>query len=174
MDGRTLLTSLRTVRRYRPDPLDPATRTRILDAGRLTGSATNRQPWTFIVVGPGAREAVAAALYSPAHVLSAPFVVAVAVSPAGRLYDVDAGRAAQSMMLAAWHEGVGSCPNGVADPPALDAALGLEAGRGIPVVISFGVPDPPRDPTRRTPDAWSAGARRRPLGEVVRVVGGDA
>ena len=172
MDARLAIASLRAVRRYRPDPLGAEAERRILDAGRLTGSASNRQPWRFAVVGPAAREAVAAALYSPAHVLAAPFVVAVTVRPLGRLYDVDAGRAAQSMMLAAWADGIGSCPNGVADPDALAAALGLADGERAPLVISFGLPDPPRDPARRDPERWSAGARRLPLEDVVRVVGG--
>lgn len=174
MDARLLIASLRAVRRYRRDPLDAAVERRILDAGRLTGSASNRQPWTFVVVGPGAREAVAGALFSPAHVLEAPFVVAVVVRPLGRLYDVDAGRAAQNMMLAAWDDGVGSCPNGVADPMALAAALGLDDDQRAPLVISFGHPRSARDPRRRPPERWSAGARRLPLEDVVRVVGGPS
>jgi Nitroreductase family len=39
----------------------------------------------------------------------------------------DAGRAAQNMMLAAWNEGVVSCPNGIAHPESLAELLGLKA-----------------------------------------------
>ncbi|MFP5451607.1 MAG: nitroreductase family protein [Thermoleophilia bacterium] len=173
MDARLLITSLRVARSYRPAPLGDEAETRILDAGRLTGSARNRQPWRFYVVEGSARGPVAAAVFSPHHVAGAAFVVAIAIEPGGRLGDVDAGRAAQNMMLAAWNEGVGSCPNGVADHDALAAALGLEAQQRVPLVISFGVPDPRRDPAGRSPERWSAGARRLPLSQLVRRVGGS-
>lgn len=172
MDARLLITSLRVTRSYRPASLGDQVETRILDAGRLTGSARNRQPWRFYVVGPSARAGVAAAVFSPHHIASAPFVVAIAIEPGGRLGDVDAGRAAQNMMLAAWDEGVGSCPNGVADHDALAAVLGIEPRQRVPLVISFGVPDPRRDPGGRSPERWSAGARRLPLSQLVRRVGG--
>jgi nitroreductase len=172
MDARLLIPSLRVVRSYRPEALPGAVETRILDAGRLTGSARNRQPWRFHVVGASAREAVAGCVYSPRHILSAPFVVAVAVASDGRMGDVDAGRVAQNMMLAAWNEGIGSCPNGVADHDALATLLDLDASRRVPLVISFGFPDPHRDPASRSPERWSAGARRLPLSRLVRRVGG--
>ena len=174
MDGRLLITSHRTVRNYRPVPIGDDVQERILDAGRLTGSATNRQPWRFTVVRATAREAVSRAVYVPRHVLDAAFVVALEVIPTGGVSDVDAGRAAQNMMLAAWNEGVGSCPNGVSDHEALAVALNLEEGRRVPLVLTFGVPDPGRDPARRSPERWSATARRMPLSELVRHVGEDA
>lgn len=173
MDARLLIASHRTTRAYLPDPLAPGAEERILDAGRLAGSAMNNQPWRFVVVHRSAREAVAATVYVPTHVRSAALVVALAVTPFGRVSDVDAGRAAQNMMLAAWDEGVGSCPNGVADHDALAGVLGLEGGRRVPLVLTFGIPDPRRDPARRTPERWSAGARRLPLGDLVSHVGED-
>ena len=54
MDAYLAIASRRDARRYRSDPLPEASVTRILDAGRLSGSAGNRQPWTFVV--PTARE----------------------------------------------------------------------------------------------------------------------
>lgn len=171
MDARLLTASLRVVRSYRPDPLGTALEHRILDAGRLTGSAMNHQPWRFIVVQGDARPALAPCVFVPAHIITAPFVVALAIASQGRLGDVDAGRAAQNMMLAAWAEGVGSCPNGVSDHDALAAVLALEPDQHVPLVISFGYPQPPRDPSRRSTEQWSAGARRLPLSHLVRRVG---
>ena len=46
------IVSRREVRDYAAGPLSPEVERRILDAGRLAGSAKNRQPWTF--VGPQA------------------------------------------------------------------------------------------------------------------------
>lgn len=172
MDTRLAIASKRDVRRYAQVPLPVGAEERILDAGRLAGSATNRQPWRFYVVEGTARGPVGEAVYVPVHIASAALVVAIAVSTGGsRLADFDAGRAAQNMMLAAWGEGIGSCPNGVRDPERLAAALGLQAEEHVLIVLSFGIPDPVRDPARRSPERWSATARRLPLEELVRRVG---
>ena len=64
----------------------------------------------------------------------------------------DAGRAAQNMMLAAWNEGVVSCPNGVANPESLAELLGLEADVQVQIVLSFGHPGRPQDPRARPPE----------------------
>ena len=171
MDTRLTITSKRDVRTYAPTPLPDGAEERILDAGRLAGSATNRQPWRFIVVEGSARAEAAGAVYVPRHITSAALVVAIAVTPGGGLVDMDAGRAAQNMMLAAWGEGIGSCPNGVKDADRLAQVLRLEADQRVPIVLSFGIPDPVRDPARRSPERWSATANRLPLSELVRRVG---
>jgi hypothetical protein len=53
---------------------------------------------------------------------------------------VDAGRAAENMMLAAWKEGVVSCPNRIANPDSLAELFGLEADEQVQVVLSVGYP----------------------------------
>ena len=171
MDVHLAVASKRDVRRYAPGPLPPGAEERILDAGRLAGSARNRQPCRFVVAEGDAVRAVARGLYSPANALGAALVVGVAVTPGGGLVDFDAGRAAQSMMLAAWAEGVASCPNGIADRAALEAALGLAPPERAVVVLSFGRWDG-RDPAGRSAAAWSRRAPRLPLDAVVRRVGG--
>ena len=45
-----LVRSRRSIRRYKPDPIDPAVLTRILEAGSIAPSGNNTQPWRFIVV----------------------------------------------------------------------------------------------------------------------------
>jgi nitroreductase len=57
-------------------------------------------------------------------------VIAIVVSGKGPVA-FDAGRAAQSMMLAAWNEGVVSCPNGIANPESLAELLGDEQVRDV-------------------------------------------
>jgi nitroreductase len=163
------IASRREVRRYRPEPLEESVVERILDAGRLAGSASNRQPWTFLVVeSRERRERLADAVFAPENVRGAALVVAIVVRGKGPVA-FDAGRAAQNMLLAAWSEGVGGSPNGLADPAAARAALDLtdEEDR-LAIVLTFGRPATPRDPDRRTAEEWSARAKRRPLAEVVR------
>jgi nitroreductase len=71
------------------------------------------------------------------------------------------------MMLAAWNDGVGSCPNGIADAAAMGAALGLTDDDHFAVVLSFGYPARDVDPDSRTPEEWIERADRKPLDEVV-------
>ncbi len=49
MDAYLAVVSKREVRDYLARPLEPEVERQILDAGRVAGSAKNRQPWTFIV-----------------------------------------------------------------------------------------------------------------------------
>ena len=72
------------------------------------------------------------------------------------------------MLLAAWNEGIASCPNGFADRDRAHAALGLAEDESPAIVLTFGLPQRPRDPEARTVEDWSARANRRPLDDVVR------
>ena len=110
---------------------------------------------------------VAQIVYAPPSLLGAPLVIAIVVSGKGRVA-FDAGRAAQNMMLAAWNEGLVSCPNGIASPESLAELLGLEADEQVQIVPSFGHPGRPRDPQARPPEEWIRRADRRPLEEVAR------
>jgi nitroreductase len=173
MDVHLAVASKRDSRRYSGGRVADEVERRILDAGRLAGSARNRQPCRFIVAEGEALPAVADAVYAPGNVLSAGLVVVLVVSPGGGLVDFDAGRTAQNMMLAGWAEGVASCPKGIADHAALERALGVEAPERPVIVLSFGPPARPRDPARREADDWSARAARLPLDALVRRVGAD-
>ena len=71
------------------------------------------------------------------------------------------------MLLAAWNEGVGSCPNGMPDRAAAAGVLGLAEGEEPAIVLSFGYPSKPRDPESRSAEDWVAAANRKPFDEVV-------
>ncbi len=168
MDTFLAIASKREVRTYADRPLPEEVERRILEAGRITGSSRNRQSWRFdVVASPETRERVAAALWRPENARGAALVVAVVVFGKGPT-SFDAGRAAQDMMLAAANDGVGSCPNGAADPEALHAALGLGDDERVATVLTFGFPARPRDPEGRPAEAWLAAADRKPLHDVVR------
>jgi nitroreductase len=168
MDAYLAIVSRREVRDYVAKPLPAEVERAILDAGRLAGSAKNRQPWEFVVVrADAAVEIVADSVYEANNVRRAAFVVAIVT---GRKAGIDAGRAAQNMLLAAHALGVGSCPNGVADPVGVARALGVGAEEQVTLVLSFGYPARERDPRRRGPAEWVERANRRPYDEVVREV----
>jgi nitroreductase len=151
--------SRREVREYDGRPLPEDVQRRILDAGRLAGSAQNRQAWRFVVVDSAERkEQLAKAVYVPGNVLGAAFVVAV-MGKSG----LDLGRCAQNMLLVAWNDGVGSVPNGIQDEAAAEEALGEVPA----IVLTFGYAAKPRDPTRHSPEEWSERADRKSHDELV-------
>jgi nitroreductase len=71
------------------------------------------------------------------------------------------------MMLAAWNDGVGSCPNGIADADELARLLELEDSERVANILSFGYAARKVDPTQRTPEEWIAAANRKPFEEIV-------
>jgi nitroreductase len=162
MDTYLAVASKRDERRYADRPVPDDIVDRILDAGRLAGSARNRQPWRFLVVESEERRGqLAEAVYAPGNIRGAALVVAI-VGRSG----LDPGRCAQNMMLVAWNDGVASCPNGIRDAEAAARALDL-VDEELGIVLSFGYPARARDPESRPAEEWSARANRKPLAELV-------
>jgi nitroreductase len=161
------IASRREVREYAGRPIPADAEQRILDAGRIAGSSRNTQPWRFLVVeSPSLRERVAASVYASGNVRGAALVVVIAVHGRGPTA-LDAGRAAQNMMLAAWNDSIGACPNGMPDPDAVAQLLDLEDGERPITVLTFGYPARVRDPQRHTAIEWIERANRKPFDEVV-------
>jgi nitroreductase len=161
VDTFLVITSKRDTRRYADRPIPDDVARRILDAGRLSGSSQNRQPWRFVVVeDAGRRDRLAEAVYAPDNVRGAQLIVAIAGARG-----LDAGRCIQNMMLAAWNEGVASSPNGIADADAANEALGLEEPPVI--VLTFGYPARHQGAESRSAEEWSARANRKPLDELI-------
>jgi nitroreductase len=159
--------SKREVRDYAGRPIPAEVERRILDAGRVAGSSRNTQPWRFLVVeSPSLRERLAQAVYAAGNVRGAALVVVIALHGRGPT-GFDAGRAAQNMMLTAWGDHVGSCPNGMPDPDAVARLLDLEDGEHPTVVLTFGYPADARDPERRGAVEWIEHANRKPFDDVV-------
>jgi nitroreductase len=167
MDTFLTVASKREVREYAGRPIPADAVQRILDAGRVSGSSRNGQPWRFIVVeSPTLRERVAEAVYASGNVRGAALVVVVAMrgrGPAG----FDAGRAAQNMMLTAWNDHIGSCPNGMPDADAVAELLDLDEGEHPTIVLTFGYPARTRDPQRHEALEWIERADRKPFDDVV-------
>jgi nitroreductase len=170
MDTRLAIASKRDARAVDARPLPDGAEGRILEAGRIAGSAHNNQPWEFLVLeDPRIRQQVAMAVFTPWRILESRLVIAITIDHSHtRVGLFDAGRAAQNMMLAAWDEGIGSCPCGLADPSRVDAALGMSGDRRTAVILAFGMPRTRVTPERRTPEEWSGRARRKSLEEIVR------
>lgn len=165
MDAYLAVASKREVRRYADRALPPEVVRRILEAGRISGSSQNRQARRFVVL-ERVRDDAAKCVFVPRNVSSAALAVAIVIGGRGP-GGFDAGRAAQNMMLAAWNEGVGSCPNGVSDADELARLLELEDSERVANIVSFGYPVREVDPAGRTAEDWIAAADREPFDDIV-------
>jgi len=125
---------------------------RILQAGRMAGSAKNQETNRLIVITDQAvMDALTKAGDFAAWIGTSAAIVGFASPTEGlRLFDV--GRQAQNMMLAAQAEGIGSCPVTLHHGDVARAAVGLPADWEMPMVITLGVPAPdaPDSPLKRT------------------------
>ena len=133
---RTLL----AVRSFQSTPVPDALIRRIVEAGRLTGSGMNGQPWHFIVVrDAGTLRRLGALASSGPYVARAPLAIVVATDRT-RFAVSDASRAIQSMMLAAWAEGVGSNWVGFGGLEPVKAVLDIPATLDVLAILPFGYP----------------------------------
>lgn len=165
MDAFLVIVSKRDQRRYADREIPTEVQRKILEAGRIAGSAQNRQPRRFLVIDdPELRNQIAETVYAAANVRGAKLVVAIVVTGSPGF---DVGRAAQNMMLAAWNEGVTSCPNGMPDAAVTGGLLGLGEDENVINILTFGYPDPPRSPEDRPAEEWLARAKRKSFDEVV-------
>jgi nitroreductase len=116
----------------------------------MAGSARNLQPWRFVVLQDAPKKkGLAACGQFAQHIPSAPVVVAIVLPQDGR--ELDAGRCAQNMMLAAWAEGIASCPVTMHDGDCALRVLEVPQGYRVSIVLAFGYPSPSGPPARGTP-----------------------
>jgi nitroreductase len=140
MDAFETIRTMLAVRRYQDRPVPEATLRRVVEAGRLTGSAKNLQPWHFIVVQDRqALQKLGAIARTGAHVAQAAAAVVVLVEKTPFAVS-DASRAIQSMLLAAWAEGVGSNWVGFGGLEAVKALLHVPASLDVLAILPLGYP----------------------------------
>jgi len=158
MDAYKAIITKRDTRSYTKDPIDTEVLKRLLQAGRMAGSAKNRQPVRLVVIQDKENMAKLAACGDFSQPLG-PATAAVAVCLAPNEDDFDSGRAAQNIMVAAWNEGLASCPVRIHHVDCGREALGLPEGWRISMVIALGHPEPSAP--------MSAGRGRAPFEEYV-------
>ncbi len=151
MDTYQAIISKRDLRHYTDQPIDDDVLQRVLQAGRMAGSAKNEENNRLILVTDQAvQDALALSGDFTSWIGTAPLVVGFAAPAAGlRLFDV--GRQAQNMMIAAQAEGLGSCPVTLQHADKARAAVGLPDDWELPMAITLGWPvaDAPDSPLKR-------------------------
>lgn len=145
------------VREYDDRPIPEEEVQRILEAGRLTGSSMNGQPWHFVVVqNPETLRQLGALSPHGPYIAQAPLAIAVVLDRT-RFAVSDASRAIQDMLLTAWEAGIGGNWVGFGGMDDIKELLGIPAELELLAILPFGYP------------AQSVGQgrkRRKPLAEV--------
>ena len=164
MEFKEVLQKRHSVRAYSNQSVPDDKLSRILEAGRLAPTASNRQNFKLIVVkDPGTRKALMEAAGNQAHVGQAPVIIAAVSLDPNRImpcnvptYAVDLGIVIEHMVLAAANEGLGTCWIGAFSQDKARKALGVPDKYRVVTVLPVGYEA--KEGTLRA---------KKPLGELV-------
>jgi len=145
------------VRSFKETPIPEPIVRQIVEAGRLTASSQNGQPWHFIVVrNKETLRRLGQVARSGPYIPQAPLAIVVAMDRSPFAVS-DGSRAIQDMILAAWSQGVGSNWVGFNGLPEVNPLLGIPESVSVLAVLPFGYP---------ARDIGKGQKKRKPLGEV--------
>ncbi len=142
MDTIAALRNKRDTRTYTDQPVPDELVRRLVDVARMAGSAKNVQPVRLVVVTDhDTKVALQDSGDFAAWISGASVVVVVTVaSDAGPRKLFDVGRHAQQLMVAAFAEGLGSCPVTIHHPDVARAVLGIPDGVDPSMIVTLGWP----------------------------------
>jgi len=160
MDAYQAIVTKRDTRSFSAEPVADGDLQRILQAGRMAGSAKNQQLNRLVVVTDAADRTALAECGRFADWIPAAPVVVVFVVPkeGGRAFDI--GRMAQNMMVAAQGMGLASCPVTFHHQDCVRERLGFPEDHEAPMGIGIGHPAPVEEKKKES-------APRIPLDELV-------
>jgi len=140
MDVFEAVRTVLAVRKYQDKPVPADTIRRIVEAGWLTASSMNGQPWHFIVVeNRDTLKQLGALARTGPYVAQAPLAIVVVMEKSPFAVS-DGSRAIQSMILAAWSQGVGSNWVGFLGPNEIKPVLGIPDALDVLAIVPFGYP----------------------------------
>lgn len=164
MDFFEVVRKRRSIRAYKPDPVEEEKLMKVLEAARLAPSAANRQPWHFIVVrDPEIKEKLGKA-YPRDWFVKAPVIIVACADPAAawrrkdgeEYWKVDVAIAMEHLVLAATNEGLGTCWIAAFDEKAAKEALGIPEHVRVVAMTPLGYPAEEKGPVteRKTLDQF--------------------
>lgn len=146
------------VRQYQDKPIPESVVDKIVEAGHLTASSMNGQPWHFVVVQDKAMlQKLGELVQTGRHIAQSSLAIVVGMEDSPYAAS-DASRAIQSMILTAWSEGVGSNWTGFENLSQVNPVLGIPEEIKILAVLPFGYP---------LANIGKGKKKRKPLGQVV-------
>jgi nitroreductase len=156
----------RSVRAYDSKPVPHDVLKRILETAQFAPSASNRQPWHFIIVTDTAkREKLSKGIYA-GFLAESPVVIVGCGDEATmeRWYRVDVTIAMEHIVLAATNEGLGTCWVGSFDENTVKEALKLPEQFRVVALLGMGYPREKSDFKKKIDYAFD---RRKKLEEIV-------
>ena len=134
----------RSIRSYENREVPEEVLTQILEAGRQAPSAANRQPIHFIVVKDNELKKNFSSLQFNSFIKEAPIVIVGCADVnsllTGKWAVVDTAISMQSMVIAAWTLGVGSCWIGAFNEEKVKETLKIPEKWKIIALITLGYP----------------------------------
>ena len=155
MDTFETLFARRSVRRYKDQPIPAEDLKQILEAGRQAPSASNRQPWHFVVVtDTEQKRKVAQACNGQMWMADAGCILVALGLPelTKKWYRVDVAISMQNMVLGARSLGYGTCWIGAFAPEQVKAVCQVPDALDVVACTPLGVPDVSPEPKGRK--AW--------------------
>ena len=147
------------VREYQDKTVPDDVLRRLLEAAHLSASASNKQPWHFVLVKDHeALRELGRLVRTGPYIATAAAAVVFAVDKANPLAVADASRAIQSMILTAWADGVGSNWTGFGGLEGVRQKVGLPDQYEVIAVLPLGYPKRPIGKGKKN---------RKPFDEVV-------
>ncbi len=152
-----LILARSSVRRYTEQPVSDKDILAVIEAARLAPSASNGQPWRFVVVKDAtAREALSRACFSgifsrTRFAAAAPVIIALCAERAGlaaaaqslkdsAMYQLDCGIAGEHLALRAAELGLGTCWIGWFNRRRARRALGAPLHVRVVCLLALGYP----------------------------------
>ena len=161
MDVLSAIQGRRSVRQYSSQPIEDIKLNKVLEAARLSPSASNRQSWKFVIVKDNETRAnLAEAAGGQLFVGQAPVIlVACGTDPDSIMmcgqhrYTVDLSIATAYMILEAYEQGLGTCWLGSFDENRVKEILGIPEGIRVVAMTPLGYPtDSPAERPRKNLD----------------------
>jgi len=161
MDVLSAIQGRRSIRQYSSQPIEDIKLNKVLEAARLSPSASNRQSWKFVIVKDNETRAnLAEAAGGQLFVGQAPVIlVACGTDPDSIMmcgqhrYTVDLSIATAYMILEAYEQGLGTCWLGSFDEKRVKEILGIPEGIRVVAMTPLGYPtDSPAERPRKNLD----------------------
>jgi nitroreductase len=155
MDVFDAIRNRRSVRTYRRDPVEEEKIVKCLEAARWAPSASNKQPWHFIVVRDEKTRIEMANLHPFGKFMKeSPVVLVVLCDPEEhpKYYMYDPCVATQNFLLAAYAQGLGTCWMGMVNVSFEDdmkRLLNIPERMRILCCVSVGYPNESPSSTRK-------------------------
>ena len=113
----------------------------ILEAGRWTPSASNKQPWEFLVIkNKEVLKEISKKAFYGKHIKEAPLAIAIVgkIKENPNYYIQDTSLVSMNMMLMAWSLGIGTCWTGALKRDVVKEMLGLEENDYLLTILPMG------------------------------------